>query len=172
MLKGAATKICARRLGVAPGRAAALVQAASDAGHLPKAVGSSRPKLGPDELARLVLAVAVDRGLGTAGASVATYADLSAADGTTLADVLAGIIRSTTAAQAAATGCMVLHLDRPRVSLVTGGRHLVFGEPEPLGQAGRHVAVPGVALAAMAIEMQGATPENADALAGIARITR
>lgn len=172
MLKGAATKICARRLGVAQGRAAALVQAASDAGHIPKAVGSARPDLSPDELALLFLAVAADRGLGTAGASVATYADLSTADGTILAEALAGIIRSTTAAQAAATGCMVIHLDRPRASLVSGGQHFVFGEPEPLGQAGRHVAVPGVALAAMAIELQGASPENADALAGLARITK
>ena len=172
MLKGAATKICARRLGVAQGRAAALVQAASDAGHIPKAIGSARPDLGPNDLALLFLAVAADRGLGSAGASVRTYADLSTPDGTTLAAVLAHIIRDTRAAQATANGCLVLHLDLPRASLVTAGQHLVFGEPEPLGQAGRHVAVPGVALAAMAIELQGASPENADALAGLARIQR
>lgn len=172
MLKSVATQIVARRLGVAQGRAIALMQRASDDGCLPKAVGSTRPDLGPDDLALLFLAVAVDRGLGSAGASVRAYSDLQTADGTTLAGVLAGIIRSTTAAQATASGCMVVHLDRPRVSLVTAGQHLVFGEPEPLGQAGRHVAIPGVALAAMAIELQGASPENADALAGLARITR
>lgn len=170
MLKSTATEICARRLGVRQGRAAALVQAASDAGYLPKAVGSSRPDLGPDELALLFLAVAADRGIGAAGASVRTYAGLTTTDGTTLAPVLAGIFRSVTAAQATATGGMVVHLDRPRVSLVTGGRHLVFGEPEPIGRATRHLAVPGVAVAALAIELQGASPENADALAGLARI--
>jgi|GEM_PF-1580524 len=172
MLKSVATSIIARRLGVAQGRAIALMQRASDDGCLPKAVGSTRPDLGPNDLALLFIAVAADRGLGSAGASVRAYADLTTADGTTLAAVLAHIIRDTRAAQAVARGSLVLHLDRPRASLVTAGQHLVFGEPEPLGQAGRHVAVPGVALAAMAIELQGASPENADALAGIARIAR
>lgn len=169
MLKSVATEICARRLGVAQGRAAALVQMASNAAILPKAVGSSRPDLTADELALLFLAIAVDRGMGNVGRTVPAYAGLTTGDGLTLAGAITAIIRDTPTARATAAGALIIHLDLPRATLLAAGQHHVFGVDEPHGKAGRHVAIPGAALAAMALELQGARPEIADELAGITR---
>lgn len=77
MRKSAATAIVARRLAVPEGRASSLVQRASEAGLLPTAQGSAVPDLSTADLANVFLAIAVDRGLGVAAASVREFGSLN-----------------------------------------------------------------------------------------------
>ncbi|ODT69039.1 MAG: hypothetical protein ABS75_18480 [Pelagibacterium sp. SCN 63-23] len=170
MRKGVATQIVARRLGVEPGRAAGLVQSASDGGVLPKARGRDIPDLGVEDLVNLLLVIACDRGLGVAAQSVREFSALT--DGTTsLHGALVDLFSHGPALAGAVHGDLVIRLDPATASLTAGGHFRRFGPEPPPGAAGRHVIVPGRALAAIGLELQGRSPAEADELVALARIT-
>jgi len=171
MRKGAATEIVARRLGVEPGRAAGLVQAASDSGLLPKARGRDIPDLSTAELAILFIAITADRGLGAAASSVRAFASLTDDKGTDLHSALTSLLGHGPALAGAANGSLIVRLDPASASLTAGGHHRRFGPVPAPGAAGKHVVVPGQALAAIGLELQGHSPEEADALVALARVS-
>lgn len=172
MRKSKAACIVARRLNLSPGRVDALVQSASDAGLLPKAIGKHYTDLVPAELANLVLAVLADRGLGVAGQSVREFSALQAPSGETLHSALTDLLSYTPALQAAVTGSMVLRLDPASVAFTVGGSHQRYGPEPPPDSAGKHVIVPGRTLAAIGLEFAGSTRDEADALVALARASR
>lgn len=171
MRKSTAAAIVARRLGVPEGRAAALVQRASEAGLLPTATGSTVPDLGPQEKTNLFLAVVADRGLGTVGRSVCEFANLIAGDGERLGDTLTALFSHGPALAGSATGTMVVRLQPASVSLTLAGYHQRYGPEPPPGAAGKHVIIPGQTLAAIGLEFAGHKADDADDLVALARIT-
>lgn len=170
MRKTQAAQIVARRSGVSEGRAHSLVLRATEAGLLPKGSGKHWPDLSATELAYLFLAIVADNGLGSVPASVRTFADLS--DGsTTLHAALAEFFSSGPSLAGVVNGELIIRLDPATAALTAGGFHRRFGPEPPPGTAGRHVVVPGRALAAIGLEFQGRSPAEADELVALARIT-
>lgn len=169
MRKSAATAIVARRLALPEGRAAALVQRASEAGLLPTAQGSAVPDLSTADITNVFLAIAADRGLGTAASSVETFGSLADGTGTDLHGALTDLFSHGPALAGAANGSLIIRLHPASVSLTAGGHFRRFGPEPPTGAAGKHVVVPGQTLAAIGLELQGHSPDEADALVALAR---
>jgi hypothetical protein len=172
MRKGIATEIVARRLGVRKGRADGLVQSASDGGALPKASGRDIPDLSESDMVALFLAITADRGLGNAPQSVRTFSGLTNDRGDTLADTLAGLFSRGPALASLVSGSLIVRLDPPGVALSTSAGHHQFGPEPPPGAAAKVVLVPGRTLAAIGLELQGRSPDEADSLVALARVSR
>lgn len=174
MRKSTATEIVARRLGVARGRADSLVQRAAEDNLLPTADGSRRypPDLGPAEMANLLLAVAVDKGLAVTGHTVRELAGLTAATGPTLGDALTGLFRDGAALQASVTGSLVIRLEPASASMTLGGTHMRYGPEPPPDSAGRHVIIPGRTLAAIGLEFGGRSPAEAETIIALVSVSR
>lgn len=171
MRKSAATAIVARRLAVPEGRAASLVQRASEGGLLPTAQGSAVPDLSVADLVNVFLAIAADRGLGVTASSVQAFGSLTDGSGATLHSALSDLLSHGPALAGAVNGALIIRLDPASVSLTVAGVQRRFGpEPSP-GSAGKHLAVPGQTLAAIGLELQGHSPDEADALVALARVS-
>lgn len=163
----------ARRLNIDRGRIDSLGIRAADAGLVPKTEGSRRypAELSADEAANLFLAALTDAGLGRVHRQVRTFANLTDPDGRGLHSALAGLFATDQASRGAATGSLIVRLDPASVALTAGGYHARYGpEPAPAA-AGKHVIVPGPALAAIGLEFNGYSPDEADALVAIARVS-
>jgi hypothetical protein len=159
MIRSHAVEIIVRRLNLNAGRVAALSQRVAEAGLLPKANGRDIPDLGALELARLFLAAVVDRGLGSAAKSVTEFSALQTEQGVVLLDVLEGLI----AGRIAATGIrQAIFQIQPACAVLIGESHLRFGAEPSTDGAARHVIVPGYTLAAIVLEFQNLTPQQAD----------
>jgi hypothetical protein len=167
MRKSEACGAVARRLNLSLSRVEALVQRVSEAGLLPVARGSDRPDLGSLELARLLLAAIVDNGLGNAPRSVQEVSALRTESGVVLLDVLEGLI----AGRIAATGIRsaIFQLKPAGVTLLSES-HLRFGAAQSNDGAAKHIIIPGDALAAIVLEFQGNTPEQADNAIAVSRL--
>ncbi len=162
----------ARRLNLDLGRVERLGQRAADAGLLPKTEGSRRypAELSTAEAVTFLLAVLSDDGLGKVAQQVSTFADLT--DGhTTLHAALVDLFSHGPALAGAVHGELIIRLDPATASLTAGGHFRRFGPEPPPGAAGRHVLVPGRAIAAIGLEFQGRSPAEADELIALARIT-
>lgn len=170
MRKSEACAIVARRLNLSLSRVEALVQRASEAGLLPVARGSDRPDLGSLELCRLLLASIVDRGLGNAAASVSEFEALQTDRGLRLGDVIEGVIAGR--ADGGGLRSLVIRLNPAGATLVSGGHHLKFGAEQSSEAASKTTIVPGDALAAIALEFQGHSPQQADNALAIAKLSR
>ncbi len=172
MRRSALGDVFARRLNLEPGRVERIGQRAADAALLPKTEGSRRypAELSTDEAVTFLLAVLSDDGLGKVSGQVDLFASLS--DGhTTLHAALVDLLSHGPALSGAVNGDLIIRLDPATASLTAGGHFRRFGpEPSP-GAAGRHVLVPGRALAAIGLEFQGRSPAEADELVALARIT-
>lgn len=167
MNKSDAARILARRLGLNIGRANALLVAASDAGVLPKARGRDVPSLSNLELARIVLAVVADRGIGVAGHSVSEFAALQTPEGAVLGDLLEGWIAGHV--PVAGLQSVIVQLDPPGVSVSTGAHHFRFGA-EHAGGAAKQIVIRGADLAAAVLELQGTPTEKADEAVAVAKL--
>jgi len=167
MNKSDAARILARRLGLNLGRANALLVAASDAGVLPKARGRDVPSLSSLELARIILAIVADRGIGVAGRSVTEFAGLQTQEGAVLGDLLEGMIAGHV--PVGGLQSVIVQLDPPGVTVNTAGAHLRYGAAHA-GGAARQVLVRGDDLAAVILEFRGATPREADEQVAISRL--
>ncbi|GGA47301.1 hypothetical protein [Pelagibacterium lentulum] len=172
MRRSALGDVLARRLNIDPGRVERLGQRAADAGLLPVTEGSRRypPDLSVSEAVNLLLAVLTDYGLGKVSAQVETFSALSDSH-TTLHAALAGLLSHGPALQGAVSGSLVIRLEPASAALTLAGIHSRYGPEPPKSAAGKHVIVPGQALAAIGLEFQGHTPAQADELVALARIT-
>lgn len=170
MRKSSFGEVCARRLDIPAGRITHLSNRATEAGLLPRAQGGAIPALTPEDAATFLIAVLADRGLGNVPAAIREFSDLrNGAE--TLHDALSAIFAGGDPILAVASGLLVLRLDPASAALTAGGHHRRFG-PEPDDKsAGKTVVVPGRVLAAIALEFCGRTPDEADQLVALARLS-
>jgi hypothetical protein len=167
MIRSHAVEIVARRLGLNPGRVAALVQRCAEAGQLPKANGRDIPELGAMELSRLFLAAVCDRGLGGVASTVNEFSAIQTEQGVVLIDVLEALFSG----RISATGIRsaIFQLNPPGAVLI-GEHHLAFGASLKTDGAATHRIIPGASLACIALEFQGSTPEQADHTIAVSRL--
>jgi hypothetical protein len=148
MHRSEAVEILVRRLNLNAGRTAALGQRLAEAGLLPRAVGRNIPSLCSRELARLLLVVLVDDGLGCAPAQTLAVENLETESGTALGDVLENVIRF----DVDIIGDAAFQIGAQPAAMLQG---LYFGAGlDPTG-AIRTVHVPGVVLKAIVHELNG-----------------
>lgn len=169
MRKSAVQELLARRLRIAPGRIQAISERLASAGLISNAEGSRRypPDLSEPEIITLILAVIADNGLGSVRATVDTFSTLTSASipfGHVLQRVLFG--RPVDIAH------VIVRHDPPGVSVVIDGNHAVYGAEAPEKAATTARIIPGDALIAIAAELQGQHPQQADALVELIRIRR
>lgn len=165
--------VLARRLNTDRGRIETLGHRAADAGLVPKTEGSRRypPELTTGDALNLLLAVLTDDGLGKVAAQVEHFGSLTDDTGIDLHSALTDLLSHGPALAGAVTGALILRLDPASVALTAGGHFRRFGPEPPPGAAGKHVVVPGQTLAAIGLELQGRSPDEADALVALARVS-
>ncbi len=168
MIKSEVARTISRRLNLPLGRLNALLVAASDAGVLPKGSGKHNPVLSQVELVHALLACIADRGIGIAGQSVREFAKLQTPDGLVLADFLESVISGRV--NPANIKSAIFRLSPATVTISSGVNHLIFGDVEADISAAKTVLIPGTALAAIAFEFQGLTPEQADNAIALGRL--
>jgi hypothetical protein len=171
MRKAEASAIVTRRLSLSPGRVNHLIQRVSEAGMLPVARGADIPDLGSIELVRLVLACICDKGLGNAASTVTAFEALQTPNGVNLADVLEAIILGHVPTVGLVRQAAIFQLNPPGATIVSGGHHLRFGAEQSTEAASRTTYIPGDQLAAIALEFQGLTPEQADEAIAVGRLS-
>lgn len=166
MRKSQVASVLARRLKMNPSRIQGLTERLTDAGLVTKADGNRKnpPNLPEAEIATMVLAALADRGLGRVVESVDEFAALTSPSGQRFGDALAATLRGDLDVS---TGSVVIRLDPASVALTAGGVHERFG-PEPGDAATKTVALPGRVLAAVALELQGRSPAEADTIIALA----
>lgn len=157
-------QILARRLGARPGRVSAIGSRLQHVGRIPIADGSRRypPEIDDEHVALLLVATLADRGLGVVPATTEAYAAMTSALGHRLFETVLAIVRGQVK-----PGDFILR--EGGVHGVVDGQHTVFGNPAENGPA-RFAT--GPTMAAIAAELQGASPSQADAIAAITRISR
>ncbi len=170
MRKSQVVEVLARRLNIMPSRIHNIASRLADEGQLSKAEGSRRypPKLDNLEMLRLVLATLVDNGLGHVRQSVDTFGALQNEHGQRFSEVLSDILFG----QPADIGHVIIRHEPAGVSAVINHNHTVFGAEAPAKTAAKASIVPGYALVAIAAELQGQPPVQADSMIELARLRR
>lgn len=154
-------EIYARRLGLRRGRVAAIANRLQHAGYIPLADAKRNPpELSVYEKASLLLAVLAERGVGGAAERYGEYASMTSSTGHRLLEALVA-----TFTDRAAPGDVIVKDGGASASI--NSTYLVFGTPAEDGTA-RFVT--GATLAAIAAELQGAAPAQADAVAALTKI--
>ena len=151
MRKNRATLIVAAALGLPTKRCGNQVQAASDAGILPKAAGGARLDLSPKQLANLFLAIIADRGVAQTPRSVETFGSLADANGNTLGQTLEAMFAGRIAVSD--TDDLLLSLQPGTESASLAARR--FGSTLPSSAAARVVAIPASALRSITASFHG-----------------
>lgn len=163
MRKAAACLALSKTLGIGLGRVTSLAQRASDAGVLPKAVGRTYPPLSADQMARLLIAVLADNGLGTVSESVDKFARIhSPALCMSLVEAIAAAFdggRTNPFAPVIKSIVLRNDLKNPGVDILADvgghGVHAVFGAMQATG-AVKQALVAGPAFQALAKEWRAA----------------
>jgi len=170
MIRSEAIEVLSRRLGISPGRLAALAQRAADGGLLPKARGRGVPTLGHLHLSKILICAIADRGLARAPRSITDYSGLFARNGAVLIDLIEGWIRG--AVPLSGVRHLIVQIEpEPAATIIShGGEHLNFGPDRSRDAAARTVIVPGSTLAAIAAEFRGASPNQADEQVAVAKL--
>lgn len=157
MRKSRAAEVIASQTGVAIGRIQSIAQRLSDAGILPKASGQNRPNLTHDQMARLLIAVLADNGLGNVERSVTVFASVhSEALGLSLVDFLSGYLEGATVTPGVMVRSLIVRndLDCPGASVIlsteAGAFHATFGAEASEAGASKHAILSGAALDAIA----------------------
>lgn len=163
MTKNQVGQAVARRLGCTTARIEKLLDELHGGGLIKPIEGSRRypPDCSDTDAVSIVLAVLSDRGLERAAESTTALASRDGEYGRFdlwLMNALFG------------APCHVQHLivGMDGVSTVVDGRHVTFGKPPETAA----MIVPGSALMALAAELQGLRPDQADAVAAITRINK
>ena len=163
MTKNEVCQAVARRLGCSAARIPKLLDSLHKAGLIQPTKGSRRfpPEIDEHDTVAIVLAVLSDRGLDPAADNTRKLAALHGAEGrfdNWLQMVLFGPPRHVQHIVVGPDG----------VSVVVDGVHVVFGQaPQTAAKI-----VPGTAVMALAAELQGASPRDADAIAALTNIRR
>ncbi|EJN04483.1 hypothetical protein [Phyllobacterium sp. YR531] len=170
MRKSSVVEILARRLGRGAGRIEAIAQRLAEAGMVSRAEGSKRypPDLDNIEMLTIVLATLADNGLGHVRQSVETFGTLQNEHGQHFSDVLSDLLFGPPAD----IGHVIIRHDPAGVSAVINGNHTVFGAEAPAKTAAKASIVPGYALVAIAAELQGQPPAQAESMIELARLQR
>ncbi|MDX3928693.1 MAG: hypothetical protein QHC90_23170 [Shinella sp.] len=157
-------QILARRLGIRPSRVSAIGSRLQHVGRIPIADGSRRypPEIDDEHAAILLIAVLADRGLGMVPATTEAYVAMTSPEGHRLLETVLAIVRGR-----ALPGDFIFR--EGGVTGVVDRQHAVFGNPAENGTA-RFAT--GPTMAAIAAELQGISPSQADAIAAITRIPR
>ncbi|WHA40571.1 hypothetical protein [Agrobacterium larrymoorei] len=163
MRKAAACLALSKTLGIGLGRVTSLAQRASDAGVLPKAVGRTYPPLSADQMARLLIAVLADNGLGTVGESVDKFSRIHSSElCLSLVDAIAAAFdggRTNPFAPIIKSIVLRNDLENPGVDILADvgghGVHAVFGATQTTG-AVKQALVAGTAFEALAREWRAA----------------
>ncbi len=158
----------ARRLGMKVGRVQAIAGKLQDDCKLQKTEGSRRfpIDISEPEVVTLLLALLGESGIGTGPLASKTFGALTTTDGqrfdTLLSELLFGPPRQVRH--------LMVRQSPAGVSVTVDNQHLLFGDPPSRDSASPARIVPGEALAALAAELQGQSPDQADALAAIINI--
>jgi len=162
--------LAARRLGLKVGRVQAIAGRLQDEGSLRKTEGSRRHPLeiSEPEIVTLLLALLGESGIGTGPEAARTFAALQADDGSKFERFLSFVLFGPPVE----LRHVVARQNPPGVSVIVDGRHVNFGDQPSIANSTAARVVPGEALIAMAAEIRGETPANADALAAIHNIRR
>ena len=160
----------ARRLGLKVGRVRAIAGKLQDEGKLQKTEGSRRFPLdvSEPEVVTLLLALLGESGIGTGPSAAKTFGDLATLDGERFAVFLENLLFG----QPKHVRHLMVRQNPAGVSVTADNMHLLFGEPPSRGNASPARIVPGEALTAIAAELQGLAPEQADAAAALNAIGR
>lgn len=156
-----------RRLDARAGRIQAILGKLQESGVVAGTDNKRYPEnLSEREIVALFIAVLGERGVSSAGATADTFGALRSADGLILSDVLeAALFR-----QQFWLDQIVVRQEPPGVSCVINGTHSVFGaQPPEHGATGARM-VSGATVAAIAAELSGSTPQQADAAAAILKL--
>lgn len=161
MTKNQVSQAVARRLGCTTARIEKLLDELHASGLIKPIKGSRRypPDASDMDAGAIVLAVLSDRGLERAAEATKELAALTGEYGRFdlwLVNVLFGVPRHM----------QHLIVGHEGVSVVVDGQHITFGTPPETAAK----IVPGSALMALAAELQGLRPDQADAVAAISSI--
>lgn len=165
MIKSDFAALLERRLGVSVGRITQHANRLADAGIISRLEGSRRfpPDLSEHEATAILLAAVANPPIGDV---VAVVRDLL---GFGIGEQLSALLCGHAEIGAAGDGLIVRH-DPLAAALVIDGVHQSYGPPPREFGAIRGAHVPGITLSAIAAEVRGASPRDADALAALARI--
>ena len=162
--------LLARRLGLKVGRAQAILGRLQEAGvvsspgdHRGQPVDMAEP-----EIVSLLIALLAESGIATGPAAAETFGALTATDGTRFDTFLSEVLFGPPVA----IRHLMVRKEPPGVSVITGLEHLLFGATPSTTSASPARIVPGEALTAIAAELRGSTPEQADAEAAITGLHR
>lgn len=168
MRKSFVVEILSRRLGVTQSRIEAIAQRLADAGKLSRAEGSRRypPDLAEPEIVALLIGAIADRGLGNVRESVELFSGLTNHSGQRFDRILTDILFGPTSV----LSHVIVRQDPAGVSLTINGNHALFGADRSEATATKASIIPGNAITAIAAELHGATPEQADAVTAMSRL--
>lgn len=160
----------ARRLAMKVGRVQAILSKMQEAGAISTA-GPDRKQpvdMAEPEVVKFLVALLGESGIGTGQQAATTFGALTTSDGqrfdVLLSELLFGLPRQVRH--------LMVRQSPAGVSVTVDNMHLLFGEPPSLQNASPARIVPGEAIAAIAAELQGRSPEQADAMAALINIGR
>ncbi len=155
----------ARRLGMKVGRVQAIAGKLQEDGKLQKTEGSRRfpIDISEPEVVILLLALLGESGIGTGPSAAKTFGDLATLEGERFAVFLESLLFG----QPKHVRHLMVRQNPAGVSVTADNIHLLFGEPPSRGNASPARIVPGEALTAIAAELQGKQPSEADAIAAL-----
>jgi hypothetical protein len=160
----------ARRLGLKVGRAQAILGRLQEAGVV-SSPGDHRGQpidLGEPEIVTLLISLLAESGIATSPDAAQTFGALTTSDGERYDTFMSSFLFGPPVA----IRHLMLRKEPPGVSVIVDQQHVLFGAPSSPINASPARIVGGEALTAIAAELRGETPANADALAAITNIQR
>lgn len=161
-------QLLARRLAMKVGRVQAILSRLQEC-HVvtsPGPLKSQPTELDEPEIVKLLIGLLGETGIASAPDASKTFGDLTTADGVRfdalLSELLFGPPRQVRH--------LIVRQSPAGVSITVDNQHLLFGEPPSTRNASPAKIVPGEAITAIAAELQGQTPEEADAIAEISKL--
>lgn len=160
--------LLARRLAMKVGRVQAILSRLQES-HVVSSPGplKSQPSdMDEPEIVKLLVALLGESGIASAPDASKIFGALTTTNGqrfdTLLSELLFGPPRQVRH--------LIVRQSPAGVSVTVDNTHLLFGEPPSRDSASPARIVPGEAIAALAAELQGQSPSQADALAAIINI--
>lgn len=154
-----------RRLSTKVGRVQAILSKLQEAGSISSA-GPDRKQpvdMAEPEIVKLLLAIFGESGIGTGPTAANTFGALATIEGQRLDQFLEELLFG----HPRHVRHIMVRQNPAGVSVTADSAHYLFGEPPSRGNASPARIVPGEALTAIAAELQGQTPEEADAIAAL-----
>ena len=162
--------IFARRLNMKVGRVQAILSKLQEAGTV-SSPGESKGHpmdLAEPEITTFLIALLGERGIASGSEAAETFAPLTADDGYGFDSFLSAALFGPPLS----IRFLMVRQEPAGVSVVVDGAHVLFGEPPSLSNASPARIISGEALAAIAAELRGMTPEQADAAAALDQLKR